>query len=223
MNLPNPLFSKPPPLQPHRIQSISMRPALGRSLRKRQHIPSNRRPPANKSVRPNPHKMMHRTQSPHRGPVSHRDMPAQSRRVRHNNVAPNLAIMRNMRIRHDQIVGAHPRTPSTLHRPPVDGDKLADHVMVADLQARRFARISNILRSHANRSESKEVIAQADLRRAANRDMRIQNASLADLDLRPNHAVGRNRARGMYFALRIDNRRRMNRYRRARKGFTSAI
>ena len=38
MNFLDPLLRKSPPLQPHRIQSISLRAALGRSLRKWQHI-----------------------------------------------------------------------------------------------------------------------------------------------------------------------------------------
>src|SRR5208283_4237863 len=172
MDLLNPFFRKSPPLQPDRIQSISMRPAFGGSLGKRQHVASNRSPPANKRMRPNPHKVMHRAKRPDRSPVSHRDVPAERSRVRHNNVASNLAIMRNMRISHDQVMRADPRASSALHRAPVDSDELANHIMIANLQPRSLARISNILRSKSNGSKRREPIVGANSRWPVDRHVR---------------------------------------------------
>ena len=137
-------------------------------------------------------------------------MPAQRSRVRHDDVTPNLAIVRNVRISHDQVVIADARASSALHRPAVDGGKLANHVLVANLQPCRFARIGNVLRRQANRSEREESVIRADSSRSFDRDVRNQMAVLAQLHLGPDHAIRPNLARRMYLAFRIDDRRRMD-------------
>src|SRR5260370_41772183 len=108
---------------------------------------------------------------------------------------------------------ADSRASSALYRAAVDGDELANGVMVADLQPCRLTRISNVLRRHANRSEREEAVGRADFRGAFDRDMRNQAAALAQLHFGPNHAIGSNLARRMDFAFRIDDRRRMNGHR----------
>src|SRR5271157_475230 len=98
MNFPDSFFRESPPLQTHGIQSIGVRSALGGRLRKWQHIPRYGGAPADESMRPNPHEVMHRAQRTDRCPVSHGYVPAERSRVRHDDVAPNLAIVRNVRI-----------------------------------------------------------------------------------------------------------------------------
>src|ERR1700737_3705251 len=140
-------------------------------------------------MRPNPHKMMHRAQRPYVCPVFHGYMPAERSRVRHNDVTANLAIVRNVGIGHDQVVVADPGASPALHRAAVDGDKLADYVMVADLQPCRFTRVGDVLRRQANRSKREETIVRANCRGAFDRDVRSKTAALANLDLGPNHTI----------------------------------
>ena len=86
-------------------------------------------------------------------------------------MAANLAIMRNVRVGHDQVVIADPRASAALHRSAIDGDKLANLVMVANLQPRRFARIRNVLWSRANRTKGGEAIVSANCCRALNNNV----------------------------------------------------
>jgi hypothetical protein len=121
--------------------------------------------------------------------------------------------MRNVRVSHDQVVVAEARAPATFDRPAIDGDKLTDFVMVANLQPRRFARISNVLRREANRTERGKAIVRANLRSAIDDDMRRETTVRAQFDTGPNDTIGPNLTRRMDFAFRIDDRRRMNRFR----------
>ena len=102
--------------------------------------------------------------------------------------------MRDVRIGHDQIMIANSRASSTLHRPAIDRDKLANLVVGANLQPRRLARISNVLRSRTYRSEGGKAITSANFRRSINHHMRSQTAIRTQLNLRPNHAIRPNLA-----------------------------
>src|SRR3981081_3908255 len=137
-------------------------------------------------------------------------MPAKRGRVRHDDVTPNLAIVRNVGIGHDQVVVADSGASPALPRAAVDSDKLSDYVMVADLQARRFTRIGDVLRRQANRSKREETIVRANFRGTFDRDVRSQTTALANLDLGPNHAIRSDLARRTNLAFWIDDRRRMD-------------
>ena len=62
------------------------------------------------------------------------------------------AIMRDMGVGHDQRVAANASQSAALDGAAVDGDKLANLVVVANLEARRFTGVSDVLRRHADRS-----------------------------------------------------------------------
>src|ERR1700676_3838552 len=125
-------------------------------------------------------------------------------------MAANLAIMRNVRVGHDEIVVAKSCASSALHRAPVYGDKLADNIMFANLQSGRFAGICNVLRSQANGSERGEAISSANFRCAFDHDMRRQAAVSAELDITPDDAIRSNLAGWMYFAVGTDDCSGMN-------------
>jgi hypothetical protein len=121
--------------------------------------------------------------------------------------------MRDVRVSHDQVVVADPRAPATFDRSAIDGDELTNFVVVTDLQPRRLARISNVLRREANRTERGEAIVRANLRSAIDDNMRRETTVRAQFDTGPNDTIGPNLARRMYFAFRINDCRRMNRFR----------
>src|SRR5712664_3907087 len=132
MNFPDARFRESPPLQTYGIQSVGARSALGGRLRKWQHIPRYGSAPADEGMCPNPYEVMYRAQCTDVCPVFHGYMPAERGPVRHDDVTANLAIVRDVGIGHDQVVIADSGASPALHRAAVDGDKLADLVVVAD-------------------------------------------------------------------------------------------
>ena len=68
-----------------------------------------------------------------------------------------IAIVRDVGVSHDQHVAAHAGQSAAFHRAAVDGDKLANLVVVADLEPRGFAGVGEVLRRHADRAEGKET------------------------------------------------------------------
>src|ERR1039458_2691055 len=155
---------------------------------------------------------MHRAERSHRSPVFHSDVSAQRGRVRHDDVIPNLTVMRNVRIRHYESVAAPPGRAAARCRSPVDGHVFADLIVVPDLQSSRLALVRNILRRKANRTKRIKTVVRSDRGRSLDGDVREQMTPFAKLDVGPTPARRTDLAGGMYFALRIDDRRRMNRH-----------
>src|SRR6266478_84228 len=182
-----------------------MRPALGRRLREGQHVPRNGRTSADNGMRADTHEMVHRTKRADAGPVFNGNVPAERGGVGHDDMASNLAIMSDVSVGHDQVMVADLREPAAFYRAAIDGNELANLVVIADFQARRFARVRDVLRRQADRREREESIVDADLRRSFHGDVRHQVAALAQFDPRPNYAVGSDLAGGVNLGFGVND------------------
>jgi len=114
-------------------------------------------------------------------------------------------IVGNVGIRHDQVVIAHPCHATTFHRSAIDGDELANLVVIANFQLSGLAGVSDVLRRQSDGRKWKEAVIGANFGRALHRDVRNQVASFAKLHLWPNHTVGADFAGRMNLRQRIDN------------------
>ena len=189
VELANAFLGEAAPLQSDGIQPIGMRATLGRGFGKRQHIARNGCAAADKSIFSDAHKVMHRAQRSHRRPVFYYHVPSERRRVGHDYVIADLAIVRNVRIGHDQVVAAHASHASALCRGAVNGDVLADHVVIANLQSSGFALVGNVLRGKADRTKRIELIIRTDFRRPFKRNVRAEVTTFAEFDIGANRAV----------------------------------
>src|SRR5437588_4088721 len=174
MNLPDARFRESPPLQTHGVQSISVGSALGGRPREWQHIPRYGCAPADEGMRSYTHEVVYGAQCSNASPVFDGYVSPERGRVRHDDVTANLAIVGDVGIGHDQVVVANPGASPALYRAAVDGDKLADLVMVADLQPCRFARVGDVLRRQANRSEREKAVVRANFGGPSDRKLRTQ-------------------------------------------------
>ena len=68
------------------------------------------------------------------------------------------AVVRDVRVGHEQIVIADARHALIADGAAVDGAELADHVAIADLQARRLAGVFLVLRRLADRGELEDLV-----------------------------------------------------------------
>ena len=80
--------------------------------------------------------------------------------------------MRNVRMGHDPVLVANTRHAPVLEGAAVDGDILADHITIANLEPCRFPGILLVLRCIADRGELVDPVSLPDLRRTIDDDMR---------------------------------------------------
>ena len=140
--------------------------------------------------------MVHRTERSYLGPFLHRDVSAESRSIREEHMIADEAIMSHVHISHNQCVTTDTGQAATFHRAAVDGHELPNGIVVANLQARRFALVAEVLRRQADRGERKETVVRTDFARPFDCDVGNQFAALPQLDIRPDHAVGADLAPG---------------------------
>ena len=83
-------------------------------------------------------------------------------------------------------------TPLPCTVPAMDRDELAEHVVVADLERRRFVSVTPVLRALAeHRAVAHEVVLAHD-QRAAQAGLRLDDAARADLNRPFDHDIGTN-------------------------------
>src|SRR5690606_12949007 len=87
------------------------------------------------AMRADAHELVHGRRTAQYGPVVDMDMAGQLHAVGNDRVAGYLAIVRNVHVGHDPVVVAHAGYTHVLRRARIDGDVLAHHVAVADLES----------------------------------------------------------------------------------------
>ena len=101
-------------------------------------------------MRANSNEVVYGTERANYSPFFDDDMAAQSCGIGKDDVAPDYAIMRNVGVGHDQGMAANARQPSALGGAAIDGDKFADDIVVADLEASRLAAVAQVLRGKSD-------------------------------------------------------------------------
>ena len=122
-------------------------------------------PPPINEMRSDANKMMDRAQRSHHRPLSDGDMSSQGRGVGQDDVVSDHAIVRDVGVSHDQGVVANTSDSAAFDGAAVDGDKLANLVVIADLEAGGFPGVGKILRRHADRTEGKKAVVRTDFGR----------------------------------------------------------
>ena len=155
--------------------------------------------------------LMHQRVAGDEHPVLHRDVACQQRAIRQNDMIAHRAIVRDVRVGHDEIIGADHRGVFNF-RGAIDGGVFAKDVVIADDQARRFVFVFQILRRIANDTASMKFIARTDLRHAGEIRVRPHNTIRAQLHGGINDSEGTDADIGAEFRLRVDGSGRMNHF-----------
>uniref|UniRef100_A0A1I8ADR0 Ald_Xan_dh_C2 domain-containing protein n=1 Tax=Steinernema glaseri TaxID=37863 RepID=A0A1I8ADR0_9BILA len=95
-------------------------------------------------------------------PVAHMHMPGQRGVVDQDAVVADHAVVPDMGIGHDQVVITQGGFATVLHGATVNGHAFADHVVVADHQARRFTLVLEVRGVFADRGELVDAVVLAD-------------------------------------------------------------
>ena len=142
-----------------RLRRLADRHDVGRHVARHGGIVGDER------VRADLAELVHRGQPAHDHVIADLDVAAERRDVRHHAVITDHAVVRHVRVRHEQVVAADARHALVVRRAAVDGRELAEHVAVADLEPRRLALVLLVLRRIADRAELEDAVADADARR----------------------------------------------------------
>ncbi len=94
--------------------------------------------------------MVYGTERANHSPFFDDDMAAQSCSIGEDDVVADYAVMGNVGVGHDQSMAADARQASALGGAAIDGNELADNVVVADLEARGLAFIAQVLRGESD-------------------------------------------------------------------------
>lgn len=106
---------------------------------------------------------------------------------------------------HEHVVTAHAGQPATTHRAGVDGDELADRIVVSDLESRGLATVLEVLWLTTDGDMRKDAVVLTDGRMPVDRavgsdpgsstnfDVRSDDGKRTDLDILGDLGVGVNR------------------------------
>src|SRR5947209_11633334 len=125
--------------------------------RKRQRIFNYDRVAANVSLAAHAAELMHAGVSAHVRAVFDLHVARERCAVRHDNAIPQVAVMRDVRLRHDQAVVTYLSEHTAAFCAAMYGDKLAYAVAATHARLRGLALVLQILRCQAYRNEGKDV------------------------------------------------------------------
>src|SRR5688572_8675688 len=115
-------------------------------------------------------------------PVAELHVAGECRAVRHDALAADDAVVRDVRVRHEQAVVTDRGHAAAARRAAVDRAELPEHVAVADLEPRRLTGVLAVLRGVADRGELEYARVAAERGRPLDDGMRPHLAARADAD-----------------------------------------
>ncbi len=95
--------------------------------------------------------LMDAGETTHDHPVAEFHMAAERREIREHHLVADDAVVRDVCVRHEEIVVADARDAVALHGAAMHGREFADLIAIADLEARRLPLVLLVLRRIAER------------------------------------------------------------------------
>src|SRR5215472_1174502 len=184
-----PLRRKPLPRKPDLVNPERLVLPPRRSQRIRQHILRHDRPAPDKRVLPHRAELVHRRERAQADVIFDRHMSGQRGTIRQDAVIAHVAVVRNVHIRHQQVVRPDRRDPAAARSPPADRHAFPDRVLIADHSLGRLAVVLQILRGHPDRAERIKRVPRPDPDSPVHHHVRNQPALFAQRYLRSNGAV----------------------------------
>src|SRR5215469_10211270 len=153
-----------------------------------RHVARHNRPARQERVRANLAILVHGRQAAENDPVADLDVSAERGTVGKYRVASHGAVVRDVRVGHEEIVIADASDALVVSGAAVDRAALAKHVAVADLEPGRLAAILLVLRRIAQRGELMNPVTRPDRGRAVDDDVRPDDRAGTDTDIGADHA-----------------------------------
>ena len=131
-------------------------------------------------------------------------MAAQLATVRNNDAPTDIAVVRNVGIRHDKNIVGNTRAAAPLDSAPVERAIFADGTVLPYFEASRFATILEVLRGCAEDGTVKNVRVCPNRDAAVHVNSRFKNYARADFRPLVHQTPGANRSCFVDSCLRVD-------------------
>ena len=142
--------------------------------------------------------------------VADGNMPGQLDTVVQYDPVADLTVVRQVRVRHEPIVVAHPGHPRSTGRCPVEGAAFPDRVVVANLQPRRLVPVPRVLWWAAQRRERMDPVVAAEAGVARDNHACADPGTGTDLYVLVNDCVGADLDVGSELRVGMDDGSRVN-------------
>src|SRR3954471_21991773 len=116
-------------------------------------------------------------------------MPTERGGIPEYGVIADMAVVRDVCVRHEHVVVSYGRDPSTALGPAVNGHELAKHISIADEELGRLAVKLQILRNQPDRHERKDLVSVANLGRPIDHRGGADAAIASETDMLPDHGM----------------------------------
>jgi hypothetical protein len=113
------------------------------------------------------------------------DMTGERRRIRHDDLVAELAVVSYVGLRHKEVVIPDLRETASAGCTAMDRDELADLIPLSDLSRGFFTAVLQVLWCEAERYEWKNVRVISDGCAAVNYHMRVETHAIAERDIFP--------------------------------------
>ena len=137
-------------------------------------------------------KLMYGGKGTDRRMISHRHVSRDRSGVRHDYTVADNAVMGHVAIGHKKTLAPDNSNPPATPGAAIEGDKLPEHIIVADFQIGRFSLVLEVLRIRPDGAVAEETASFADTGPTMNDYVRIQDGARPYLGMRPDDAVGPN-------------------------------
>jgi hypothetical protein len=225
------MVAPPPPAVPReadRVDAEDARGAAADRAAERQRVFRHHRVTAEEAVLADAAELVHRRAGTDVRVVLDRHVAAERRVRAEDRVAADMAVVRHVDVRHQQVVIADRRLAAAAGGAAVDRREFADGVVRADRQPGALTVILEVLRREADRRHREDVRSVADLRPAVDHRGRFDAAVppdrhlWTDADIRADRRSVADPRAGMDLRRRIDPRgARLDREQQA--GFRDAL
>src|SRR5271169_1512077 len=177
------------PLQPFRVDAVGDS-RITTDHHVRRQVLEQQAASADHHMRTNLAKLVHANKTAENGEIVHAHMPGQLHAVGKDDVAANMAVVRQMHICHDPVVVADLRDTGVLRGTDVEGTVFADDIVVTDFQPHWFASVFLVLRDAAQRVELENAVVLANASVPFDHHMRADRRARADLDMLADDGIG---------------------------------
>ncbi len=170
------------------VQAVTLRMITDRE-RKRESVFDDHRIAADIGFPAHAAKLMNARIRTDIGAVFNGDMAGQGRGIRHQHVVSDQAVVRDMRLGHQEAIVAEPGNAATAFGAAVDGDEFANPIAATDLGHGWFARKLQILWRQSYRNEWVQMSLVPDARPAVDHTMAVNPHAIAQNHLVTNDHV----------------------------------
>ena len=178
----NALGGKSLAFQAHAIHAKAARAARRDDFRERRHVLGDDGVRGDVGMFADAAELMHGAERADLRVVFDGDVAGESGAIHEDVEIAELAVVPDVRVRHDEIVAADARDAAAFYRAAIHRAEFVEFIVIADFDGNALAFVGEVLRIAADDSEGIDVVGAAQARGAVHDGVMIEDAAVAELD-----------------------------------------